>query len=457
MKIVSIGINHAGTSFVRTLAKINKNNNAKMEIKAFDRNTNISFLGCGIALWVAGEFEDPSGLFYSTPEKLEKMGVDVNMEHDVIEINEKEKYIVVKNMKTDETFKETYDKLVVAAGTWPIVPKIPGAELNNIMLSKLYQHAEHIKELAQKPEIKNITVVGAGYIGVELVEAFNKFGKNVTLIDMENRIVPRYFDEEFTTPLQKKMEEEGVTLKFGERVEEFIGDENNNVKQVITNKGKYETDLVIMSIGFLPQTKMLKDKVDMLPNGAIVVNQRMQTSNKDIYAIGDAAAVHHNVFDKNMHVALATNAVKTGIVTALDIAGAGVDFPGVQGTNGINIFGFKYASTGATEATAKAMGMEAASVFHKDADKPEFMHDAEEVQIKLTYHPKTLKLIGAQVGSWGNNNHSEVIYTLSLAIEKGMTLPEIALMDVFFLPHYNKPFNFILQPIMNVLGLDYEK
>ena len=452
MKIISIGINHAGTSFVRTLAKMNRKD---IEIKAYDRNSNISFLGCGIALWVGGEFEDPSGLFYATPEKLTEMGIDVNMEHDVIEVNEKEKYVVVKNLKTGETFKDNYDKLVVAAGTWPIVPPFPGVNLNNILLSKLYQHAQKIKELAVNPEIKNIAVIGAGYIGVELVEAFNIYGKNVTLIDMENRIVPRYFDEEFTSPLQKEMESKGVKLRFGEKVQEFKGDDKGNVKAVVTDKGEYEADLVIMSIGFRPQTEMLKGKVDMLPNGAIKVDRRMKTSNPDIYAIGDAAAIHHNVFDQHMHVALATNAVKTGLVTAMDILGQGIDFPGVQGTNGISIFGFKYASTGATEASAKAMGLDAKSVFFKDMDKPEFMHDAEEIQIKMTYDPKTLKLLGAQIGSWGKANHSEVMYTLSLAIEKGMTLPEIALMDVFFLPHYNKPFNFIIQPILNVLGLNF--
>ena len=150
MKIISIGTNHAGTSFLRTIAKINK----KATITTYDRNNNISFLGCGIALWIGGEFEDPSGLFYSNKEQLESMGINVKMEHDVIEINEKEKYVVVKNLKNGKKFKDSYDKLVFAGGTWPIVPSFEGINLENIFLSKIYQHAIKIKKTISKPEIK---------------------------------------------------------------------------------------------------------------------------------------------------------------------------------------------------------------------------------------------------------------------------------------------------------------
>ncbi|MCR8613291.1 MAG: FAD-dependent oxidoreductase [Mycoplasma sp.] len=454
MKVISVGANHAGTSFLRTLAKINDNN---MEIVAYDKNSNISFLGCGIALWVAGEFEDPQGLFYSNQEQLKGMGIDVKIEHEVVEVNTKEKYVMVKNLQTGETFKDEYDKLVYAAGTWPIVPPFPGVDLEGIYLSKIFQHAQKIKEEALKPEVKNVVVIGAGYIGIELVEAFVKYNKKVTLIDMEDRVVPRYFDHEFTEPLQERMEKDGVALRFKEAVKEFQGDSEGRVKKVVTDAGEYDADMVIMSIGFRPQTQMLKGQVDMLPTGAIIVNNEMKTSNPDVYAIGDTTALQHNVFKNNMSVALATNAVKTGLVAALSVAGKAVKFPGVQGTNGINVFGCFYSSTGVSEESAKRFNIDHKTVFLKDLDRPEFMHNAEDVQIKLVYDPKTLKLLGAQIGSFGVHNHSEVIFALSLAIQKEMTLPEIALMDVYFLPHYNKPFNFILQPILNVLGLNYKE
>lgn len=453
MKIISIGTNHAGTSMIRTLKKANKD----IEITTYDRNSNISFLGCGIALWVGGEFDDPSGLFYATPESLTEMGINVKMEHDVIEVNEKEKYVVVKDLKTNQTTKDHYDKLVVASGTWPIVPPFEGVNLKNIFLSKLFQHAQIIKETTLREDVKNIVVIGAGYIGVELLEAFNKYGKNATLIDMADRVIPNYFDEEFTKPMQDKMTEAGVNLRLGEKVQRFIGNEDGTVKQVVTDKGTYDADMVIMSIGFKPNTELLKDKVEMTPTGAIKVDRRMKSSNPDIYAIGDSAAIHHNVLDDHAHVALATNAVKTGITAALDIAGAPVDFPGVQGTNAINVFDCNYASTGFTEVALTKQGIDHKAVFFTDYDRPEFMHNAAKMMIKMTYDPKTLRLLGAQIGSFGETNHTEVIFTLSLAIEKKMTLPEIALMDFFFLPHYNKPFNFIIQPILNSIGLNYKE
>ncbi|CAM9125829.1 FAD-dependent oxidoreductase [Mycoplasma todarodis] len=444
MKIIVMGTNHAGTSFVRTLANLTKEH----EITAYDKNTNISFLGCGIALWVSDEFKDSKGLFYSSPEELENMGVDVKMQHEIIEVNSNEKYVMVKNLKTNEVFKDEYDKLVYSIGTWPIVPPIKGIDKENIFLSKLFQHAQKIKTKAKDENVKNVVVVGAGYIGIELVEAFSKAGKKVTLIDMANRVTPSYFDEEFTEPLQQRMKEAGVELRMGETVKEFKGE--TKVTSVVTEKGEYKADLVILSIGFKPLTKLVEDQLELEQKSkSIIVNEYQQTSNEDIYAIGDSASLMHNSTHKHSHVALATNAVKTGLVAAYHVAGINLPFPGVQGTSGINIFGCKYASTGISEAFCKKNNIDAKSVFWKDADRPEWMSTVEDVQIKIIYDPKTLKLLGAQIGSFGTNNHSEAIFMLSLAIQKGMTLPEIALIDVYFLPHYNKPFNFILQALLN--------
>ncbi|NQZ28970.1 MAG: FAD-dependent oxidoreductase [Mycoplasmatales bacterium] len=444
MKIIVMGINHAGTSFVRTLANLTKEN----EIVAYDKNTNISFLGCGIALWVSDEFKDPNGLFYSSPEELKGMGIHVNMQHEIIEVNTKEKYVMVKNLKTGEVFKDDYDKLVYSAGTWPIVPPIKGINKSNIFISKLFQHAKKIKEKAKDKKIQEVVIVGAGYIGIELVEAFVKAGKKVTLIDMANRVIPAYFDKEFTEPLQKRMEEVGVNLRMNETVQEFKG--GDSVTSVITEKGEYNADLVILSIGFKPLTKLVEDQLKLEERTkAIIVNEYQQTSNKDVYAIGDSASLMHNSTRKYSHVALATNAVKTGLVAAYHVAKINLPFPGVQGTNGINVFGCKYASTGISEAFCKKNNINAKTIFWKDADKPEWMSTVEDVQIKLVYDPETLRLLGAQIGSLGNNNHAESIFMLSLAIQKGMTLPEIALVDVYFLPHYNKPFNFILQALLN--------
>ncbi len=448
MKVIVLGANHAGTSFMRTLATLSKDH----EIVAYDKNSNISFLGCGIALWVSDEFKDPKGLFYSSPEELTSMGITVNMEHEIIKVDTKKKEVEVKNLKTNEVFTDSYDKLIYSGGTWPIVPPFPGVDLENIYLSKLFQHAEIIKKRSKDAAIKDVVVIGAGYIGIELVEAFVKAGKNVTLIDMEDRVVAKYFDKEFTDPMEEKMKKDGVKLSLNEKVKEFKG-KDGKITSVVTDKGEYKADMAIVSIGFIPQTQMVADQLELESRSkALLVNEFMQTSHPDVYGLGDSVALMHNSLEKPAHVALATNAVKTGIVAAYHIAGTKLPFPGVQGTNGINVFECQYASTGLSATLAKLHGIEYAESFLKDKDRPEWMHNSEDVQIKIVYDPKTLRLLGAQIGTFGQHNHSEAIFALSLAISKKMTLPEIALMDFYFLPHYNKPFNYILQSVLNALG-----
>ncbi|WP_434336714.1 FAD-dependent oxidoreductase [Mesomycoplasma conjunctivae] len=457
MKIISVGTNHAGTSFLRTLKTIRPD----VELVTYDRNTDISFLGCGIALWVGNEFQDPSGLFYSSVSQLESMGVKTHLEHEVIEINREKKYVIVKNLKTGDTFKDTYDKLIFAGGTWPIIPPFEGINLENILVSKTFTHAKEIKQKAIDPEIKNVIIIGGGYIGIELLEAFHKYGKKTTLIDMQDRIIPNYFDYEFTSKVESKIRKEGISLQFNQKVERFIADASGKkVAAVQTDKGIYEADLVILAIGFKPNTELLAD-LDKTRNGAIKVDKFQRSlSDQDIYVIGDSASMVHNVTKEHAHIALATNAVKSGIVAAFHLAGReDIPFPGYVGTNAISVFGFNYSSTGYTEKGCGMVGIEnVASEYLEDWDRPEFMQHKSKIWIKISYDKTTLKLIGAQIGSYGHSfNHTEAIYFLSLAIQKGMTLPEIALSDFYFLPHYNKPFNFIIQVILNALGLSYNK
>ncbi|MBU4689872.1 FAD-dependent oxidoreductase [Mycoplasma zalophidermidis] len=454
MKIIIVGANHAGTSFIRTLKTVNKD----AEITAYDRNTNTSFLGCGIAVWVAGEFNEPGGLFYSSPEILKNdYGVNLKTNHEVIGIDKANKTVTVVNLADGKTFTDKYDKLVFAGGTWPVEPKIKGIDYNNIVLSKLYQHAQKLIEYANDSKVKDVIIVGAGYIGVELVEAFHIKGKKVTLIDINSRVACNYFGQEFTSVMEQNMAKDGVKLALGEKVVEFKSKNGKDVSSVVTDKGEYKADLVVMCIGFKPRTEVLD--VEKIANGAIVVDEfQRSVSDENIYALGDSCALKHVVTGDNRHVALATNAVKSGIVAALHMAGVNVPFPGVAGTNAINVFGCHYAGTGFTEEMAKANGFEnAASVHWSDMDKPEFMHDAEKVACTIVYDKETMKLLGVQLGSWGNTVHAETVYMFALAIQKGLTLPEIALTDVFFLPHFNKPFNFFLMPMLQALGLNYKK
>ncbi|KWX73720.1 NADH oxidase [Paenibacillus riograndensis] len=434
MKVAVIGCTHAGTAAIVNTAQLYP----EAEITVYERNDNISFLSCGIALYVGGVIKDPQGLFYSSPEKLAELGVKTNMRHEVIQIDTDRKTLRARNLATGQEFDDSYDKLIMTTGSWPIVPKLEGMELNGILLSKNYSHSNTIIERAQ--QVDRITVVGAGYIGVELVEAFQMNGKQVTLIDGEDRILSKYLDEEFTAPIQKSLEDHGITLALGEKVSSFAG-ENGKVTKVITSKGEHETDLVILCIGFRPNTELLKGKVDMLPNGAIIVNDYMQTSLPDIYAAGDSCAIHYNPTGKNAYIPLATNAVRMGTLVARNLVSPTIAYMGTQGTSGIKIYEDNIAGTGLTEDAAKAEGMDIESVLLTDNYRPEFMPTFEQVQLKVVYDRLTRRILGAQIMS--KMDLTQSINTVSVCIQNKMTVDQLAFIDFFFQPNYNKPWNFL--------------
>jgi NADPH-dependent 2,4-dienoyl-CoA reductase/sulfur reductase-like enzyme len=452
-KIVVIGVNHAGTSAIRTLLSQNPDH----KVTAFDRNDNISFLGCGIALSVSGVVKNVNDLFYSNCDELKRLGADVQMKTEVTRVDSENKLVFARNVETGEEQQVSYDKLIYAAGSWPVEFKVSNKDLKNIHICKLFQHAADLIEKASEPEIKSVAIVGAGYIGIELAEAYHQKGKKVTLIDLQNRVVPAYFDTEFTDRLENDIKKEGVNLVLGARVTGYNGNENGMVKQVVTDKGTYDADLVVQCVGFRANTDLLPE-AKKLDNGAIVVDAAMRTSIPDVYAIGDSAAIYHAATGNHRHVALATNAVKGGVVAASQINGIEqVKLESITGTNAICAFGNKLASTGLSESAAKAAGFDVASSYYTDNDRPEFMGSTEEVGVKLVFDKNTLRLLGAQIGSYGDASHTECIFYLSLAIQKQMTLLELATTDVYFLPHFNKPFNFIISAILQALGINYMK
>ena len=436
MKVIVIGNNHAGTAAITQLRK----HHSDVEVVSYDKNDNISFLACGIALWVGGTIKNPEGLFYSSPEKIRELGADVHMKHDVVNIDFDNRKVRVRNLETEKEYDDEYDKLILAMGSWPIIPPIPGIDLKGIHISKLYQHANEIIENVKKSEIKKVTVVGAGYIGVELVEAFQMHGKEVTLIEAENRILCRYFDSEFTYDPENQLREKGINVQTSEKVLKFEG-ENGQVTKVVTNKGEYETDMVIFSVGFRPNTEFIGGDLDTFQNGAIKVNEYMQTSRPEVFACGDCATVHSNATHKDEYIALATNAVRMGILCALNIKENSVASPGVQGSNAIKIFDYNMASTGLSETSALAMGFKVSSNLVEDASRAEFMPTYDQVKMKIVYETESRRLIGAQLISKGN--YTLAIHTFSLAIQKQMTVDEFALTDFFFLPHFNKPVSYM--------------
>ncbi|MGL4914155.1 MAG: FAD-dependent oxidoreductase [Romboutsia sp.] len=435
MKVVVIGCTHAGTAAVVNI----KENHPESEIVVYEKNDNISFLSCGIALNVSKVIEDTQKLFYSSPEHLQSLGVKTSMKHEVLDIDFANKNITVKNLLTNETFEDSYDKLVLTLGSWPIVPNFDGGKLDNIVLCKNYDHAKTI--LNKSPKAKNVVVIGAGYIGVELTEAFEMQGKNTTLIDAEERIMAKYLDKEFTDIAEAEFTNKGVNLVLGQKVQRFEGTDGK-VSKVVTDKGEFEADLVVLCIGFAPNTNLVKGKLDTLPNGAIIIDEYMQTSKQDVFAAGDCCVVNFNPANETRYIPLATNAVRMGTLIGKNLVNPTLKYMGTQGTSGIKIYDQCIASTGLTEKVAKnTTKFNVDSVTVKDNYRPEFMPTYEEATLKLVFDKDTRKILGGQIIS--KIDLTQYMNTLSVVIQNEMTVEELAMTDFFFQPHFNKPWSLL--------------
>ncbi|PMR93110.1 NADH oxidase [Streptococcus intermedius] len=446
-KIVVIGANHAGTACINTMLDNFGNEN---EIVVFDQNSNISFLGCGMALWIGKQIDGPEGLFYSDKEKLEAKGAKVYMESPVLSVDYDKKEVTA--LVNGQKHVESYEKLIFATGSQPIIPPIKGIEIvegnrefkatmENVQFVKLYQNsAEVIEKLRNDEGIKRVAVVGAGYIGVELAEAFERLGKEVTLIDVADTCLAGYYDRELSDLMSKNLADHGITLAYGQTVQAVEG--SDKVERIVTDKETFDIDMVIMAVGFRPNTDLGAGKIELFHNGAFLVDKKQETSLSGVYAVGDCATIYDNALDDMSYIALASNAVRSGIVGAYNATGHELEGIGVQGSNGINIYDLKMVSTGLTLEKAKAAGYNAVETGFNDLQKPEFIkHDNHEVAIRIVFDKDTRGILGAQIAS--HEDISMGIHLFSLAIQEKVTIDKLALTDIFFLPHFNKPYNYI--------------
>ena len=448
-KTILIGANHAGTACANTILSY-----PNQELTIYDRNSNISFLGCGMALWIGEQIHSGDGLFYAKPENFLAKGAKVHMESEVLSVDYEKKTVKVK-LKGGEIIEDHYDKLVLATGSLPNKLPVKGFDLENVQMVKLYQNAlEVIEKVKDKATFRNVCVLGGGYIGVELAEAFRRLGLSVTLVDMVDHILAGYFDTPFSDEIKNRLEEHGIRLALGEKVEEFLGE--GKVSAVKTDKGEYPADMVICAVGFKPNAGLGENHLKLYKNGAYLVNKKQETSDPSVYAIGDCATLYDNARGRENYIALATNAVRSGIVAGHNICGTAVESLGVQGSSALGIYGYKLACTGLSLTAAEREGMAVSYEDYEDTQLPAFMEvENPKVKIRIVYKKEDKRIVGAQIGS--SYDATAMIHFFSLAIQKGLTMAELPLVDLFFMPHFNQPYNYVtsagLQWLNKELGL----
>ena len=440
MRVVIIGGVAAGMSAAAKLKRMKPD----YEVVVYEKTDVVSFGACGLPYFVGGFFDDPQNMIARAPEKFVESGIDLKIFHEVTSIDTDSKKLKVQDVKNGEIFEDSYDKLMIATGASSIIPPIKNVKLENVSTLKSLDDGIKVKELMNRDEIKKVAIIGAGFIGLEAVEAAKKLGKEVVVFQLEDRILPQVFDKELTDILEEEIKNHNVDLRLQEIVSELVGEEK--VKKVITNKGEYDADLVIIATGVRPNTAFLKDsKVNLLPNGAIIVDEFGKTSVEDIYAAGDCATIKNIVTGQDSYVPLATGANKLGRIVGENLAGANNSFQGSLGSSCIKIMDMEAACTGLTEVQAEKLGIKVKSKFISDFNQTNYYPGRNKMYVKLVYDADTKVILGGQVA--GYKDAVQSCNVLAASIFGKLTTKELGMLDLCYSPPFSRTWD-----VLNVVG-----
>ncbi|MFC4319973.1 FAD-dependent oxidoreductase [Litchfieldia salsa] len=429
MKLVIIGGDAAGMSAAMQIVR----NSTNHEITVLEKGGIYSYGQCGLPYVISGKIESTDRLIARTQEEFrDKYGIDARIFHEVNSINPKTKTVSGIDHNTGMTFDLAYDRLLIATGVSPVVPDWEGVSLEGVFTLKTIPDARKMIEYINR-DVQNVTVIGGGYIGLEMAESFADLGKKVTLIE-RNEQLAKIFDKDMADFIHEEAEKNKVVLKLEESVEAFYG--NERVQSVKTNKGEYQSDLVLIAVGVKTNTSFL-DGTGIVTgiNGAIRVNAFMETNVDDIYAAGDCATQFHRIKEKEDHIPLGTHANKQGQIAGLNMIDISKSFKGVVGSSIIKFFSLTLGRTGISESEASLLNIPVKSATIKATDIAGYYPDRKQMTIKLTYHSESRKLLGAQV--IGENGVDKRIDVLATALFHSMKIEELLDLDLSYAPPYN--------------------
>ena len=440
MRVIIIGGVAAGMSAAAKLKRMQP----EYEVVVYEKTDVVSFGACGLPYFVGGFFDDVNNMIARPAEKFRESGIDLNIFHEVIDVDTEAKKLTVKNLTTGEEFVDTYDKLMIASGASSIIPPIKNVNIENVSTLKSMSDGIKVKELMNKEEIKNVAIIGAGFIGLEAVEAAKKLGKNVVVFQLEDRILPQVFDKEVTDILEAEIRKHDVDLRLEEIVGELVGE--TKVEKVITNKGEYDADLVIVATGVRPNTSFLKNtNINMLPNGAIIVDEFGKTSVEDVYSAGDCATIQNIVTGQDSYVPLATGANKLGRIVGENLAGANNTFQGSLGSSCIKVMDMEAASTGLTEIQAARLGIEVKTKFISDFNQTNYYPGRDKMYVKLVYDVNTKVILGGQVA--GYKDAVQRANVIAACVFGKLTTNQLGMLDLCYAPPFARTWD-----ILNVAG-----
>ena len=429
MRVIIVGAVAAGMSAAAKLKRMKP----EYDVVVYEKTDVVSFGACGLPYFVGGFFDDANNMIARSAEKFRETGIDLNVFHEVVKVDTEAKKVTVRNLETNVEFEDSYDKLMIATGASSIIPPIKNVKLENVSTLKTMEDGIKVKELLNKEENQKVAIIGAGFIGLEAVEAAKQLGKEVRVFQSESRVLTQVFDKEITDVLEEEIKKHDVDLRLEELVSELVGE--TKVEKIITNKGEYEADVVIIATGVRPNTSFLKDtSIEMLPNGAIIVDEFGRTSVEDIYAAGDCATIQNIVTGQDSYVPLATGANKLGRIVGENLAGANSVFPGSLASSCIKVLDMEAAVTGLTEERAKALNINYKTSFISNFNQTHYYPGREKVYIKLVYDADTKVLLGGQVA--GYKDAVQRANVLATAITAKMTTTQLGMLDLCYAPPF---------------------
>lgn len=442
MKVIIIGGNAAGMSAAAKLKRAYE----KATIKVYEKSDIVSFGACALPYFVGHFFDNESQMFSRSYEKFKEDGIDISINCEVISLNTSKKSIKIKNLQNNEVFEDFYDKLMIATGASAIIPPIKNMHLDNVFTLKSIEDGRILRQKMLDENIKKVAIIGAGFIGIEAIEAVKAHNKELFLFQLDDRILKDVFDTEITDILQQHLSEKNVNLFLNSTVTEFVG--SSKVEKIITNNSQIDVDLVIIATGVKPNTQFLKDtSIEMFDNGSIIVDKKGQTSIKDIYSAGDCATVNNLLQNKNSYTPLATVANKFGRIVGENLAGKNLEYEGTLASACIKALDLEAARTGITESEAISLNINYKTVFIKDKNQTDYYPGQSDIYIKLIYNADSKVILGAQL--CGKKDVVQRANVLAVCIYSKLTTNQLGFMDFCYSPPFARTWD-ILNRVGNV-------
>lgn len=430
-KIIIVGGVAGGATAAARIRRLDE----QAEIIVFERSGFVSYANCGLPYYIGGVIQDKEELTLQTPENFrERFRIDVRVRHEVTALHPDKKTVSVKNLKTGEEFEENYDKLLLSPGARPVQPNLPGVGIDNLFTLRTVEDTLRIREFVLKEKPKSAVLAGGGYIGLEVAENLRELGMDVTIVQRPNQVL-NPLDYEMATFVHAKMREKGIHLMLGHSVEGF--EQKDGKTMVILKDGEpLKTDMVILAIGVAPDTHLAKEAgLTLGIKNSIVVNERMETSVPDIYAVGDAVEVHHRITGQKALISLAGPANKQGRIAADNICGGNSSYKGSQGSSVIKIFDMTVATTGLNEQAAKQAGIDCDKVYLSPSSHASYYPGGTMMTMKVLFEKETYRLLGAQI--IGYDGVDKRIDVLATAMAAGMSALELQDLDLAYAPPYS--------------------